>query len=104
MADTASSTDLEKQECGAEIPQSTEGQDSAESHVSYPWYSALVYADVRKGRLGPVEDTALDRIPTHGTARNSISRVVTSLTTRSKRENWLLEPERIRSLTSIEAL
>jgi multidrug resistance protein len=55
----------------------------------------LVYADVRKGASGALDGTALNRVPTHGTARNPISRVVTSLTARSKRENERLEPEPI---------
>ena len=54
-----------------------------------------MYDDVRKGASGALEGTALNRVPTHGTARNPISRVVTSLTARSKRENERLEPEPI---------
>jgi hypothetical protein len=54
-----------------------------------------VYADVRKGASGALEGTALNRVPTHRTATNPISRVVTSLTARSKRENERLEPEPI---------
>jgi multidrug resistance protein len=103
----ALSTDLEKQQWDGEKLQPPDRRDSEEPPVSwvsqFPAMSHLLtHTQVESAIQHPPKDETLDRVTTHGSTKSKISRVVTRLTTRTKKEKERLEPEKI-PVTDLDA-